>query len=142
MTKHGHAAEISPDSSTSDQVTKETLNMGDHAPPSSETPGNQVLDDIRDKKKKKKVKSADNALLEGKSLTKSAELEPQETKKKKKEERNKQSVVPNITSSSPVLSETSPSRFEMSSSDSIVKKKQIKVKRRLHNPNEDFLIDY
>ncbi|KAI3373471.1 hypothetical protein L3Q82_022083 [Scortum barcoo] len=128
---HGRTAEISHDGGTSDQATTETMSAVDHASPSSET--NQASNDRRDKKKKKKLKSADSP--EG---TKSAELVPQENKKKKKKERNEQSAVPSLASSSPVLSETSLSKCKMSSSDSVVKKQ---VKRRLHNPNEDFLTD-
>ncbi|XP_044078106.1 trichohyalin-like isoform X2 [Siniperca chuatsi] len=139
--KRGRSVDLSHDGSTSDQAM-EILNMVEHAPPSSETPGNQALNGMREKKKKKKMKSTDNVLLEGKSLTESAELEPQENKKKEKRERSKQSAVPNIISSSPKLSETSLSKSELSSSDRIMKNKHVKVKRRLHNPSEDFLTDY
>ncbi|XP_078122120.1 phoenix isoform X2 [Sander vitreus] len=131
--KHGGSAETLHDSSTCDQAT----NLVERASASPETLGNQALNDMADKKKKKKTKSTDNVLLEGKSLTKSAELEPRQNKK----ERNEQSTVPSVISSSPIISETSLSKLEMSSSDNIMKNKQRKVKRRLLNPSEDFLTD-
>ncbi|XP_051255948.1 phoenix [Dicentrarchus labrax] len=126
--KYGHSA-----SSTSDQATKETLNMVEHASPSLETPGNQALHHMSDKKK---MKSNDNVLVKGNSITKSVELE------NKKKERNKQSTGPSIMSSSPVLLETSLSKSEMSSLDRITKNGHMKVRRRLLNPSEDFLTDY
>ncbi|XP_035864779.1 trichohyalin-like isoform X2 [Sander lucioperca] len=132
--KHGRSAETPHDSSTCDQAT----NLVERASASPETLGNQALNDMADKKKKKKTKSTDNVLLEGKSLTESAELEPRQNKKK---ERNKQSTVPSVIPSSPIISETSLSKLEMSSSDNIMKNKQRKVKRRLLNPSEDFLTD-
>ncbi|XP_074468233.1 uncharacterized protein LOC141753442 isoform X2 [Sebastes fasciatus] len=126
--EHGRSAEISHDSSTtSDRASKETLNAVEL--------GHQALNDLRDKKKKKKRKSTDNVSLEGNSLTESAELKSREIKKKGKKERNKQSTVPSI------ISETSLSKFEMSSSDNIMKIKHKKVKRSLHNPSEEFLSD-
>ncbi|XP_038563757.1 aspartoacylase isoform X1 [Micropterus salmoides] len=129
----GCSDEVSHDGSTCDQVTKEALNTVEHAS-SSETPGNQTLNETMDKKKKKKMKLTDDVLLEGNSLTKSGVLEPLKNKKK-------QSAVPNIISSSPMLSETSVLKSEISSSDRIMKNKHVKVKRRLHNPSEDFLTD-
>ncbi|KAF1378844.1 hypothetical protein PFLUV_G00194710 [Perca fluviatilis] len=136
--KHGRSAETPHDSSACDQATKETLNLVERASASPETLENQALNDTAVKKKKKKMKSTDNVLLEGKSLAESAELGPRQNKKK---ERNEQSAVPSIIFSSPVVSETSLSKLEMSSSDNIMKTKQRKVKRRLLNPSEDFLTD-
>lgn len=119
--EHGRSADMSQASSTFDQASKETLNMFEQASPSSDTPGKQALRD------KKKMKSPDNILLRGMSLSKSAELEPKE-----------KSVVPKSVTSNPVLSEISISKCEMSSSDSIMNKKH---KRKLYNPSEDFLTD-
>ncbi|TDH04702.1 hypothetical protein EPR50_G00135520 [Perca flavescens] len=136
--KRGRSAETPHDSGACDQATKETLSLVERASASPETLQNRALNDTAVKKKKKKIKSTDKVLLEGKSLAESAELEPRRNKKK---ERNKQSTVPSITFSSPVVSETSLSKLEMSSSDNIMKTKQRKVKRRLLNPSEDFFTD-
>ncbi|KAM7374727.1 hypothetical protein PAMP_007368 [Pampus punctatissimus] len=74
--------------------------------------------------------------LEGKSLAKSVELEPQKHEKKGK---NSPAAVPSFISSSSMLSETdSAPCFKMPSSNSIKKDKHTKVKRKLHNPSEDF----
>ncbi|XP_059207262.1 phoenix [Centropristis striata] len=127
--KHGRSAEICKDSSTSELGTVD--NMVEHASVSLNTLENQELYDKRDKKKKKK-KSTDDVLLDGNSITKSAELELKENKKGKK-----QSADPGTTFSSPI-SETSPSKIKMSSSE---KNKHKKVKRRLHNRSEDFLLE-
>lgn len=134
--KHGRSADISHASSTFDQATKETLNVFEQASPSSETPGDQALKDKRDKKR---TKSLDNILLQEKLLIKSAQLEPNENKKKEKKKRNKQSHVPNSITSCPVLSEISVSKSETSSSDHIMNNKHTKVRRKLYNPSEDFL---
>lgn len=129
--KHGHSADVSHDG-TSDQDNKETLNVAEQASQSPQTPGNQALNDIRDKRKK--MKSPGKILLEGKMSSKSAELEPRENKKK---QRSKQSAV---ISSSPVLSQTSLSS-KMSSSDRVMKNKHLIVKRTLYNPSGDFFTD-
>nr|XP_020456231.1 uncharacterized protein LOC109960458 [Monopterus albus] len=133
--KYGHNTEISHGSSICDRATKDTLNVAEHALPSSETPGSRALNDTREKKKKKKTKATANVLLEGKLLTKSAETEASKSKKKP-------AVVPSFTSNSPVLSETSLTSFEMSSTGSSRATKQQKAKRRLYNPNGDFLTDF
>ncbi|XP_070838541.1 phoenix [Chaetodon trifascialis] len=133
--KHRRSADVSHDS-TSDLDTKKTLNMVEPASPSPETPGDQALNDIREEKKKKKKKKRefpDNILLEGKSSSKSAELEPRENKKK---QRKKQSAVLSVLSSGPVFSGTSLSTSELSSSN-----KHITIKRMLYNPSKDFLTD-
>ncbi|XP_034746394.1 phoenix [Etheostoma cragini] len=120
--KHGRSAEG-------------TLDLVERASASPET---LALNDRTDeKKKKKKMKSTDSVLLEGRSSTRSAESEPQQNKKK---ERIKQSPVPTIIFSSPIISETSLSTSQVSL-DNLGKTKQRKVKRRLLNPNEDFLAD-
>ncbi|XP_040907517.1 phoenix [Toxotes jaculatrix] len=127
------AEEIPHDSDTSDKATKETLNMAAHSSPPSDTPGKSVLNNQRDGKRKEKIKSTANVLHKRKLLTEFAETE---TYKTKKEKRNQPT-----TPSSTVFSETSPSQFKTSFSDSIVKNKHKMAKRRLHNPSEDFLID-
>ncbi|XP_071316753.1 caldesmon-like [Trachinotus anak] len=129
--RNGHGSEIT---STPDEETQETLNMAEHASPSSETTGDPASHDVRDMKKKKKVQSSDNVLLEKELSTESAETKTPKTKKK---ERKKPTSVTSFTSSSPVLSQS-----EMASSDCISKNTQKKAKRRLHNPCEDFLTDY
>ncbi|XP_042286930.1 phoenix [Thunnus maccoyii] len=134
--EHGHSAERSHDSRTSDQAAKETADIA--AP---EVPGSQTLNDVKDKKKKMKKKRTDNVLPEGQSLAESVELEPHKHKKKEKKERNNPTAVPSFISSSSMLPDTdSPSRFEMSSSNNISKNKRIKAKRRLYNLSEDFLM--
>nr|XP_046267158.1 phoenix isoform X2 [Scatophagus argus] len=115
--KYECSADMSNDSSTADHAIKESL--VEQASPYPEMPGNQTLNDKRVKKKKKEMKSPGNILLEGESMTKSADLEPQENKKMEKKE----------------------SKSQISSQDCIMKNKHIAVKRRLHNPNEDFLTD-
>ncbi|XP_060911679.1 phoenix isoform X2 [Labrus mixtus] len=93
---------------------------------------------IREKKKKERVKHTDNLSFEVNSLTESAYLEPKVDNKKEKE-RTTQSAEHNITPSSPILSGTSFLKPQMSS-DRLMK--HTKVKRKLHNPNEDFLTDF
>ncbi|XP_026185204.1 phoenix [Mastacembelus armatus] len=112
--KHDHRTTASHESS------QEPLSIAEHPLPTSETPGNQELTDVKDKKKKKKAKSIDDVLL-----SESAGREVQSTKKNKKKERNNPTTVPEM--------------FQTSSSDSVLKKKPHKAKRRLLNPSEDFL---
>ncbi|XP_073336244.1 uncharacterized protein [Pagrus major] len=121
----------------SEKSTPNTCSFKEIEQAPQETSGNQASNEMRDRKNQKKIKSAPQ--LEGNSLIKTAELEPQENKKKRKKERNKQSSDPKIISSSPMLSETLISMTEKSPSDHIMKNKHTKVKRRLLNRSEDFL---
>ncbi|XP_041863818.1 uncharacterized protein DDB_G0284459-like [Melanotaenia boesemani] len=117
--KQGHRSKISHESSfCNDQELRETL-----VQETLSTPGNRTLGD------KKKENAADNHVFEVKSLISSVK-----TPKTKKKERKEPSADGRLSSS---LSKTSPS--QKSSSKRISKSKHMKGKRRLHNPNEDFL---
>lgn len=88
--------------------------------PSSNTSGKQLL---KDKRGKKKIMFPGNSLLKEKLLTKSTESEHKENK-------TKHSAGLTTLTSSPMFS-------EISSSDGIVSSKAKKLKRRLHNQNEE-----
>ncbi|XP_008284308.1 phoenix [Stegastes partitus] len=101
-------------SAADDRTTREAL--AERASPSPETPGNQPLNDVKGKKKRKKVKESDTVSLEAKSFT---EIEAHKPKKNRRETES---------SFSPVFSDTSLSQCEPSSSLSIRKKKHKKSK--------------
>lgn len=127
--KHECGASISLASNIVTQAAKESPNVLNQDPQSLETLGKQAL---KNKKDKKNMKSA--VPPQDEPVTESSQLEPIEHKKKK---RKKQSAVPDGVTRSPTLSEISVSKFEKS--DSVLKKKHKKVKRKLYDPIEGFL---
>lgn len=107
---------------TVNQAAKESPSVLNQDPLSLEAIGKQ------NKKDKKSMKSP--VPPQDKPVTESAQLEPIEKKESKL-------AVPEGVTSSPTLSEISVSKFEQSRS--VLKKKQKKVKRKLHAPIEGFL---
>lgn len=122
FSKHEHGASILIASNTVKQAAQESPSVLNQDPQSLETPGKQALKNKKDKKSWKSPVP----------VTESAQLEPIEKKKKK---RKKQLAVPDGVNSSPMSSEVS----VFDQSDSVLKKKHKKVKRKLHDPIDGFL---
>lgn len=122
--KHKGGGETSCDSSLStlQQATK-TL-----------TEGASDLHASGDVNERKKKKSADSNAPGGKPCTHTANTE---TRKTKTEDRTKPPADPRFTSTSP---KRLPAEIETSSSQCVMGKR-VRAKRRLHNPNTDFLSD-
>ncbi|XP_034540272.1 actin cytoskeleton-regulatory complex protein pan1-like [Notolabrus celidotus] len=94
-------------------------------PPPPEAPGNPAINDLGDKNERRSPKPTDNVSFNLTSLAKSAGSEPKDNKKKKKKQGSIQTAEENAMPSS--------------SSDRNVK--NMKAKKKLHYPSEDFLSD-
>ncbi|MEQ2208484.1 hypothetical protein XENOCAPTIV_002348, partial [Xenoophorus captivus] len=90
--------------------------------------------DSHDVKKRKKKRSADKNVHEGKSCIHTADAETHKTKK----DRMKPPADSRFMFTS---SETFPAELETSSSKCVKSKKAVNGKRRLYNPNKDFMSD-